>query len=86
LPGMEPYKDALRRITKASNELLLNSVEDLTYLYSDGRQLTWTPEEVESRRQQNLEELIEIRDAFIFRHQDIILDALGVECVAVPAE
>lgn len=86
LSGIESYKDSLRRITKASNELLLNSVEDLTYVYSDGRELTWTPEEVESGRRQNLEELIEIRDAFIFRHQDIILDALGVECVAEPAE
>ena len=45
LPGMRQYKTKLSAITKRSNSLLLDVVEDLTYAYSDGREIKWKPEE-----------------------------------------
>ena len=47
LPGMTNYKKTLRRITKKSNNLLLGVVEDLSYVFSDGKENPWIPEEVE---------------------------------------
>ena len=42
LPGIEDYKRTLRRITKTSNEFLLQVVEDLTFVFSEGRETKWT--------------------------------------------
>ena len=79
LPGMFEYKETLRRITKTSNDLLLRVVEDLSYVYSDGRENRWDPDEIEKSRQQFLDDLITERDAFIYGHQEILLDALNNE-------
>ena len=76
LPGMAEYKETLRRITKASNKLLLDVVEDLTYVYSDGRENRWDPAEIEKGRLEVLEEVLAERDDFIYRHQTVLLDAL----------
>ena len=78
LAGMRRYKQRLRQITTASNELLLGVVEDLTFVYSDGRENPWDPAEVERRRLRVIDELLEARDRFVFRNQDRLLDALGV--------
>lgn len=79
LAGMPAYKDELRRITKQSNDLLLSVVEDLSWVYSDGRENPWDPASIEGARKQVLEEFIQARDAFVFSHQDILLEALGIE-------
>jgi hypothetical protein len=81
LPGMRTYQEELRRITKGSNDLLLNVVEDLSYVYSDGRESRWDPAAIEDSRKQVLQDLLAARDAFVFRHQDILLGALGIERV-----
>ena len=59
-----------------SNELLLGVVEDLSYVYSDGRENHLDPEEIEKSREQILEDLITERDDFIYQHQETLLDAL----------
>ena len=79
LPGMRTYKQRLRRITKGSNDLLLNVVEDLSYVYSDGRRNPWDPAEVERSRSRVIDDLLAARNEFVLRHQDILLDALGIE-------
>jgi anaerobic magnesium-protoporphyrin IX monomethyl ester cyclase len=79
LPGMCTYQEQLRRITKGSNDLLLDVVEDLSYVYSDGRESRWDPAAIEEGRKQVIRDLLAARDAFVFRHQDILLDALGIE-------
>jgi radical SAM superfamily enzyme YgiQ (UPF0313 family) len=81
LPGMRTYQEELRRVTKGSNDLLLNVVEDLSYVYSDGRESRWDPALIEDSRKQVLQDVLAARDAFVFRHQNILLDALGIESV-----
>jgi len=79
LAGMADYLETLRRITKTSNDLLLNVVEDLTYVYSDDREHHWDPEEIEKGREQVLDDLLTERNDFIYQHQDILLEALELE-------
>jgi len=76
IPGMAEYKETLRRITRTSNRLLLNAVEDLSYVYSDGRENRLDPEAIEQGRLEILEELITERDDFIYEHQAILMDTL----------
>jgi radical SAM superfamily enzyme YgiQ (UPF0313 family) len=83
LPGMRQYKKTLRGITKRSNDLLLDVVEDLSYVYSDGRDSHWDPQDVEENRQQVINELIWERDAFVSEHQEILLDTLERDAVPV---
>ena len=80
LPGMINYKKTLRRITKKSNDLLLNVVEDLSYVFSDGKPNSWVPEQVEDSRKRILKEFITARDAFVSKNEEILLDALGLPC------
>jgi hypothetical protein len=76
LPGMEEYKETLRDITKRSNDLLLRVVEDLSYHFSEGKPLTWTPEIVNEAREQVLDELLRERDTFVHANESIIIEAL----------
>jgi hypothetical protein len=76
LPGIEEYKETLRRITKRSNNLLLTVVEDLSYQFSHNWQLKWTPQEVEEARERFLADLIRERDAFVYANEDILIETL----------
>lgn len=67
LPGMRQYKTRPRQITKRSNNLLLDVVEDLTYVYSDGREIDCESEQIEAKRKQVLEDLITRRDEFVVK-------------------
>ncbi len=84
LPDMDRYKATLREITKGSNDLLLDVVEDVSYVYSDGRPNRWDAAEVERRRENVLKVLRAERDGFILRHQDRLLEALEVDGVEIP--
>jgi anaerobic magnesium-protoporphyrin IX monomethyl ester cyclase len=78
LPGMDRYIKRLRRITKRSNKLLLQVVEDLSYVVSDGKENPWVPQDVEKMRKRVLEEFITERDAFVADNEEIMLAALGI--------
>ena len=80
LPGMANYRKTLRRITKKSNDLLLNVVEDLSHVFSDGKANPWIPEQIEDSRKRILKEFITARDAFVSKNEEILLDALGQPC------
>jgi len=84
LPGMPNYKDSLRRITQESNALLLQVVEDLSCVFSDGKENPWDPLEVEASRERFLEEFLEIRNAFVFENQTTLLGALGEPTMPLP--
>ncbi|MDQ2936348.1 MAG: B12-binding domain-containing radical SAM protein [Acidobacteriota bacterium] len=86
LPGLPKYKKKLRRITMTSNDLLLRVVEDLSYVYSDAREFGWDPEEIEKSRRLVLEDLHSERDAFVLRHQEILLGALQLDGAAIPIQ
>jgi hypothetical protein len=79
LPGMAEYKQTLRRMTKTSNDLLLQVVEDLSYKHSDNRKTAWDALLIEGHRERILEELIAERDAFVYGNERILLGALGLE-------
>ena len=83
LPGMARYEKTLRKITKESNERLLQVVEDISYCFSDGRENHWDPAEVENYRVQFLADLLKARDAFVYRHQKIILATLEHDAVPI---
>jgi anaerobic magnesium-protoporphyrin IX monomethyl ester cyclase len=76
LPGMKKYEKALRGITRESNGLLLQIVEDLSYVFSDGRENSWDPDAVQKERERFLADLLAMRDTFVYRHEVILLDAL----------
>ena len=82
LPGMAAYQTSLRRITKKSNDLLLSIVEDLSYVFSDDRENPWNPKEVEKQRKRILVDFRKKRDAFVFRHESILLEALDLKRLA----
>jgi anaerobic magnesium-protoporphyrin IX monomethyl ester cyclase len=86
LPGMSEYADALRGITRKSNDLLLRVVEDLSYVYSDGRENRWDPVKLEESRQQVLDDLITERDDFIYRNQETLLTALRLDGAPILVE
>ena len=86
LPGMSEYADTLRGITRKSNDFLLSVVEDLSYVYSDGRENCWDPAKLEERRKQVLDDLLAERDDFIYRHQNTLLTALRLDGAPILVE
>ena len=76
LPGMSRYEKTLRGVTKRSNDLLLQVVEDLSYVFSDGSENRWDPDQVQQAREGFIAELLKARDGFVYRHQTILLAAL----------
>jgi len=86
LPGMGKYKKKLRELTKASNHLLLRVVEDLSYVYSDGKENPWDAAEVETFRQRVLDDLVTARDEFVYRHQTALLKALEHSAAPMTSE
>jgi hypothetical protein len=51
-------------------------VEDLSYHFSEGKPLTWTPEIVNEAREQVLDELLRERDTFVHSNETIIIETL----------
>jgi len=75
MPGMPEYQKTLRWITKESNDLLLRVVEDLSYSFSDNREITWEPDVVDEYKDSFLAKLIDARDSFVYRNEAIILNS-----------
>ena len=85
LPGISGYKKSLRPITKKSNALLLKVVEDLSCVFSDGKENPWDHSEVEASREQFLKEFLETRNAFVLENQTTLMNALQETTVPLPA-
>jgi hypothetical protein len=81
---MPAYKQTLREITSASNMLLFRVVEDVSYVFSDGRPNPWSAREVEEHRERFLQDLRRERDAFVFGNTAILLGALEHQAPAEP--
>ena len=81
LPGMDKYNKSLRNLTKKSNDILLRIVEDISYVFSDGKENPWNPREVEKLRKRILKDFRAQRDAFVFRNEAILLEALDVDAM-----
>ena len=79
LSGFAEYKQALAAITRESNDVLFDVVEDLLQLAEQGRPKTWTNARLDARRQKFLERLVQERNGFVDRHRPTLLHALHPE-------
>ena len=66
--------------------MLLRVVEDLSYVYSDGRSISWLPATVEQARSEFLRDLVRERNRFVSRNEDVLLQALGRNVKEEPKE
>jgi hypothetical protein len=77
LQGMPAYRKTLSAITSRSNEILLGAVDDLVQAHEGGRESALDSSRLEAGRRQILDDLLAERDAFVYRHQEQLLAALG---------
>jgi hypothetical protein len=77
IPELRDYSDELRRITKASNDILFDVMDALVDHYAEGRSHHWTNQALDSYRQRFLKDLLEKRNGFVGRHQDTLMGALA---------
>jgi hypothetical protein len=78
---MEEYKQALRELTKASNGVLFQIVEETARVFSDNIPSRWTKELLDVECERFLNRLLDMRNGFMLRHQDRLLLALGREAI-----
>ena len=78
LPGLDGYRERLRRITAESNETLMEVVEDLVAVCRDGAEQTLLPEELAGRCGRYVDRLLEERNGFVLDCQEELLAAAGV--------
>jgi radical SAM superfamily enzyme YgiQ (UPF0313 family) len=85
LPGLRDYRDRLQRITRESNETLMQVVEDLIAVSRDGAKQSFTPDELASRCESYVDELLRERNTFVGSNQDELLAAVSVTSTGVRA-
>jgi anaerobic magnesium-protoporphyrin IX monomethyl ester cyclase len=79
IPGLPAYKEGLREITRDSNKILLQVIEDTSYVFSDGRPKLWSARELRSQCENFVSLLMGHRNVFILRNQDLLLETLRRE-------
>jgi radical SAM superfamily enzyme YgiQ (UPF0313 family) len=85
LPGFDDYRRAIQQITSESNLTLIQIVQDISYMYSDGTANLWSVNDLRSRSAAFTDRLITTRDAFILRNQDRLLESLQADAQAACA-
>ncbi len=76
LPDLASYQAELARITAESNELLFSTVERVADVYEHGTGQLPQPALLRRRCESTLAALLEKRNAFMLRHQSLLLRAL----------
>jgi anaerobic magnesium-protoporphyrin IX monomethyl ester cyclase len=76
LSGMKGYKQKLKNITKASNDLLFQVVQEVADACAAARPVAWSEGDIAPRCQDFLRSLLENRNNFVFRNQAVLLGAL----------
>jgi radical SAM superfamily enzyme YgiQ (UPF0313 family) len=79
LEGFREYRETVRAITASANEALFRIVEDVLGEHRDGRTHRWTPRRVKEACLDFQENLQNERDAFIARHQAILMHSLKTD-------
>lgn len=79
LSGMDPYRDSLRRITRESNALLFEVVDDLRQAFATGGAHRWHAGRLQASAEDFLRQLVQERNEFIVRHQGTLLMSLQRE-------
>lgn len=77
LEGMGEYQTKLREITRASNEVLYQAVEEMSYVFSDGASTAWDAAALSHYCNHFLQTLIAERNRFFARNQNVMLTALA---------
>jgi hypothetical protein len=76
LPGIDAYDSALRRHTARSNEGLFQVVEAVADLHETGAGAAPDAAALRAHCDETLAEVIAERDAFVSRHEAVLLRAL----------
>jgi len=85
LPGIATYRKRLRTITRNSNALLFQVVDDLSYAHSDGKPHDWSGAVLQKSCEGFLDAFLDERTRFVGRNQDILLAALQRDAAREPA-
>ncbi len=77
LPGLAGYKKTLRQITRASNEVLFTTVEELAdQCKSERTSPSVSKEDLSRQREESVERLVRERNAFVTANRQALLGAL----------
>lgn len=76
LPGIGQYRATLQEITRASNTLLFQVVEEIGRAYSDDEPHGWSADALRERCASFVEDFLRERNAFVLENQEILLEAL----------
>lgn len=85
VPGLAAYKQRVREITRASNEVLLGMVEDTLAVFVEGARSKRSAEELREQSQNFAEKLTDTRSEFILQNQDFLVETLKREAQPVCA-
>ena len=77
LPGIDDYRATLKEITRSSNALLFEVVEDMADFHELGRPHGWSAEALRQRCSGFVEAFLAERDDFVSRNQDAFLASLS---------
>ena len=79
LSGLDGYKVDLRALTAASNDMVLDVVDDLVAVHGEGKRRRWDGAAVAGRAESFSGDLMRLRDGFIRREQETILAVLQAD-------
>lgn len=79
LPEMPDYKRGLRQLTKESNDVLFRIVDDTARAFTEGVPNGWNRDLLQARCEAFRSHLLEMRNGFMFRNQDVLLRSLARE-------
>jgi radical SAM superfamily enzyme YgiQ (UPF0313 family) len=79
LPGFSDYRETVRRITSSANEVLFRVVDDVLRHHRDGWPHRWTPRKVRDACVEFQESLLNERNSFVGRNQEILMRALQAD-------
>ena len=76
VPGLKMYKEALREVTRDSNEALFRAIENTACVFSDVGARVHNTHELRSQCQSFVNLLLKNRSAFLLQNQNLLLEAL----------
>ena len=76
LPDIQDYKAALMAVTAASNEMLFQVIEDISYAITEGRPHDWTSARLKAEGARFIGQFRQARDGFVMRNQQVFREAL----------
>lgn len=79
VPDVWTYKETLRRITKASNEVLFDVVEDLVHAFLEDRRPRHSQSALREQCSVFVDDLLQARNEYVIRNRTYFLKELGVE-------